>query len=157
VASTIQNNIKPTRRRFLSRLLTLSVALLIVPIKALANTWNKPAFESATLPEAVKSLNITNEIPSTQIEIVAPDKAENGAVVQVEINSHIENTEIIMIFAEKNPTPLIAEYTFSNGALPFVVTRIKMAETCNLKTVIKANHQYFTANKRVEVLENGCG
>jgi sulfur-oxidizing protein SoxY len=152
-----QNNTKPTRRQFLVRFCALGAALLILPLKALASVWNKPAFESATLADAIKNLNIKAEAPSAQIEIIAPDKAENGAVVQVEINSHIANTESITIFSEKNPTPLVAQYTFSNGALPYVVTRIKMAETCDLKAVIKANNQYFTASKRVEVLENGCG
>lgn len=139
------------------RLCALSAAMVMLPIKAFASVWNKSAFESATLTEAVNHLNIQAETASTQIEIIAPDKAENGAVVQVEINSHIANTESITILSEKNPTPLVAQYTFSNGALPYVVTRIKMAETCDLKAVIKANNQYFSASKRVEVLENGCG
>jgi sulfur-oxidizing protein SoxY len=152
-----QHNAKPARRQFLVRFCAFGAALLILPIKAWANVWNKPAFESATLPDAIKNLNIKAETPSTLIEIIAPDKAENGAVVQIEIHSHIANTDSIMIFSEKNPTPLVAQYTFSNGALPYVVTRIKMAETCDLKAVIKANNQYFTASKRVEVLENGCG
>lgn len=153
----IQNNIQHTRRQFLGRICALSVAMLLLPMKALANVWNKSAFDSVTLAEATKNLNINAESQSSQIEIIAPDKAENGAVVQVEINSHIANTESIALFSEKNPTPFVAEYVFSIGALPYVVTRIKMAETCDLKVVVKANNQYFTASKRVEVLENGCG
>ena len=46
---------------------------------------------------------------------------------------------------------------FSNGAQPFVVTRIKMAETSYIKVVVKAGNQYFSNTKSVEVLENGCG
>jgi sulfur-oxidizing protein SoxY len=52
---------------------------------------------------------------------------------------------------------LIAHFKFSHGADPFVVTRIKMAGTSDVQTVIKADNQYFVAKKRVEVLENGCG
>ena len=66
-------------------------------------------------------------------------------------------TESITILVEKNPTPLIASFLFSNGAEPFVVTRIKMAETSDLKVVVKAGEQYFTNTKNITVLENGCG
>jgi sulfur-oxidizing protein SoxY len=37
------------------------------------------------------------------------------------------------------------------------VTRIKMAETSDIKVVVKAGSQYFTYSKNVVVLENGCG
>jgi sulfur-oxidizing protein SoxY len=46
---------------------------------------------------------------------------------------------------------------FSNGAEPYVVTRIKMAETSDIKIVVKADGRYFTNAKNVVVLENGCG
>jgi len=102
-------------------------------------------------------LNVSEEIPSSDIVIVAPERAENGAVVQIEIRSNIQNTEAIAIFVENNPTPLIANFMFGDGADPFVVTRIKMAETSDLKIVVKAGSQYFTNAKNITVLENGCG
>ena len=142
------------RRDFLLGLVTF-VALL--PVKVLAALWNKAAFESVKITDAARSLNINSEILSADIQIIAPDRAENGAIVQVEVKSNIANTEAIAIFVEKNPTPLIANFMFSNGAEPFVVTRIKMAETSDIKVVVKAGNQYFSNAKNVEVLENGCG
>lgn len=142
------------RRDFLLGLVTF-VALL--PIKVLAALWNKAAFESVKITDAARNLNINAEILSADIQITAPDRAENGAIVQVEVKSNIANTEAIAIFVEKNPTPLIANFMFSNGAEPFVVTRIKMAETADIKVVVKAGNQYFSNAKNVEVLENGCG
>ena len=47
--------------------------------------------------------------------------------------------------------------SFSNGALPFVITRIKMAEDSDVKVIVKADEKFFTASKKVVVLENGCG
>jgi predicted secreted protein len=32
-----------------------------------------------------------------------------------------------------------------------------MAETSDVQAVVKVGNQYFSAKKRVEVLENGCG
>jgi len=146
------------RRNFI--LGTLSM-LLLTPLKVLAALWNKSAFEAVKLGDAQKSLHmdsvLSEEVLSNQIFIIAPDRAENGAIVQVEVKSNIANTEAIAILVEQNPTPLIANFMFSNGAEPYVVTRIKMAETADIKVVVKSGSQYFINIKHVVVLENGCG
>lgn len=145
------------RRNFLALLSGALATVLIAPITAFAAIWNKSAFDAVKLAEALKYLNIQLELASPAIVIIAPDKAENGAIVQVEVKSNIANTESIAIFVEKNPTPLIAHVKFSNGAEPFLVTRIKMAETSEIKVVVQAGSQHFTHAKHVIVLENGCG
>ena len=146
------------RRSFLQGLLA---TLLVFPLHAFATLtnmlWNKPAFEATELSKASEGLNITKEIASNDIELIAPDRAENGAIVQVQVTSNIPNTEAITILVEHNPTPLIANFIFANGAEPFVVTRIKMADNSSIKIVVKAGNQYFTTSKEVEVLSNGCG
>lgn len=142
------------RRSFLLGMLTM---IALAPIKVWAALWNRPAFEALKIKDATQYLNVSEEIPSSDIVIVAPERAENGAVVQIEIRSNIQNTEAIAIFVENNPTPLIANFMFGDGAEPFVVTRIKMAETSDLKIVVKAGSQYFTNAKNITVLENGCG
>lgn len=135
--------------------------LITLPLQTFAElmrlTWHKNAFEATKIEDVTQRLIIGNEIISRDINLVAPDRAENGAIVQVEITSNIANTEVITVVVEHNPTPLIAEFRLSNGALPFVVTRIKMAESSTIKVVVKANGKYFTASKNVEVLSNGCG
>jgi sulfur-oxidizing protein SoxY len=141
------------RRNFLLGLLSI---IILAPINALAAIWNKAAFEAVKLDDASQILDINGETVSQQIQITAPDRAENGAIVQVEVKSNIANTEAIAILVEKNPTPLIANFMFSNGAEPFVITRIKMAESSDIKVVVKAGNQYFTNSRNVVVLENGC-
>jgi sulfur-oxidizing protein SoxY len=137
-------------------MLGVGAAILWAPIQALAAVWNKAAFEATTSAEAVKGLQVVQEIASKDIEIVAPDFAENGAVVQVEVRIRIANTEAIAILVDKNPTPLIANFMFANGAEPAVVTRIKMAKTSNVQVIVKVGEQYFTASKMVEVSLSGC-
>ena len=89
---------------------------LLLPLRAVAAIWNKSAFDATKLHEAEKSMAINGEIPSKDIDIIAPDRAENGAIVQLEVTSHIPNTEAIAVFVEKNPTALIGNFMFSNGA-----------------------------------------
>jgi sulfur-oxidizing protein SoxY len=149
------NNIN--RRRFLGVILASSASALLLPLRAMAAIWNKAAFEAGQLDKAQKDLGVSGETLSKEIEIIAPDRAENGAIVQLEVTSRIPNTEAIAIFVEKNPTALIGNYIFTNGALPHIVTRIKMAETSDIKIVVKAGNQYYSNAKNVVVLENGCG
>jgi thiosulfate oxidation carrier complex protein SoxZ len=144
------------RRDFLN-LTVLGLPFLIWPLSALAAVWNRTAFEANKLTEAQNGLQINDEIPSDKIEIIAPARAENGAIVQLEINSKLANTEAIAIFVEKNPTALIANFMLGENTQGKLVTRIKMAETSDVKVVVKAGGRYYTANKLVTVMENGCG
>lgn len=144
------------RRDFLS-CLGITASLLMLPLTVLAAVWNRVAFDAEKLSEAEKGLEINGEITSSNISVIAPDRAENGAIVQVEIVANIPNVEAIAIFVEKNPTPLIANVMLASGAQAKLVTRIKMAETSDIKVIVKADGKYFTARKNVQVLENGCG
>lgn len=145
------------RRIFLNCVAIGLGSAILLPLRALAAVWNKAAFEAEKLPEAQAGLEINGEIPSDKIEIIAPARAENGAIVQVEITSNIADTTAIAIFVEKNPTALIGNFMFSNGAQGKLVTRIKMAETSDIKVVVQAAGKYYSASKRVLVMENGCG
>ncbi len=149
-------SINSKRRVFLGVLLAATASALLLPLRAVAAIWNKAAFDATKLEEATKNLGINAEIPSKDIEIIAPDRAENGAIVQIEVTSRISNTEAIAVFVEKNPTALIGNFMFSNGALPQIVTRIKMAETSDIKIIVKVGNQYYSNAKNVVVLESGC-
>lgn len=141
------------RRAFMQSL----IGLMLLPINAIAAAWNKAAFEASTLQQATEGLSILAEIPSNQLTLIAPDKAENGAVVQVEIISQLPNTEALALFVAENPTPLITNVMFAAGAQPKLVTRIKMAQTSQVKLVAKVGDRYFVTSKQVVVLEDGCG
>jgi sulfur-oxidizing protein SoxY len=144
------------RREFMVAFLSGVGTMLLMPLQALAAVWNREAFEATKLPETLKGLQADDQSASDQIEITAPERAENGAVVQVEVVSRIPNTEAIALLVDKNPTPLIANFMFSNGAEPYVVTRIKMAESSDVHAIVKAGDRYYEAKRYVEVLENGC-
>ena len=145
------------RREMLKSCAAALSLVLLVPLKAFAAAWNRKAVEADKVESAMEGLGIKSDEASPDIEIVAPQLAENGAIIQIEVTSRIPHTEAIAIIAEKNPTPLIANFLFSSDADPFVILRIKMAETADLKVVVKAGDQYFSASRRVEVAIGGCG
>jgi len=109
------------------------------------------------MADALKSIGATASIESKDILIKAPEIAENGAVVPMEVVSRIPNTEFIAILAEKNPFPLIGTFDLMNGAEGFVSTRIKMGQTSLVKAIVRADGKIYSATKEVKVTIGGCG
>ena len=153
----------PLRRTFLKgtgAAGTVAVALaagLLKPGQVLAAEWNKAAFDAHGIIDALKGIGAGGAAESKDIAIKAPDIAENGAVVPVEITSKIPGTEQISIVVEKNDRPLIAVFNLLNGAEGFVSTRIKMSQTSAVKIIVKAGGKMYTASKEVKVTIGGCG
>ena len=138
---------------------TVAVAVaagLLKPTQALA-AWNKAAFEAKNVGDAMKGLGVSAPADSKDIAIKAPDIAENGAVVPVEITSNIPGTTGIAIFAEKNASPLIASFTLSGGTEGYISTRIKLGQTSLVRAVVQAGGKSYTAAKEVKVTIGGCG
>ena len=139
---------------------TVAVAVaagLLKPTEVLAAEWNNAAFDAKGVPDALKVLNATGAADSKDILIKAPDIAENGAVVPVEVTSKIAGTSSIAILVEKNAAPLTADFDLANGADGYVSTRIKMGQTSNVRVVVKAGGKSYTAVKEVKVTIGGCG
>jgi sulfur-oxidizing protein SoxY len=149
-----------TRRTVVSRIVTLSaIAMtgLLKPLHALAAEWNKVAFDAKTLPEALKGAGVQNAVESKDIVIRAPDIAENSAVVPIEVTCKIPGAQMISLFADKNPQPLIAQFAIAEGVEPYISTRIKMGDTGNIRVVVLAAGKHYTATKEVKVTIGGCG
>ena len=130
---------------------------LVRPGDALAQQWNKTAFETKSLADTVKALGGSGSTESARIQISAPDIAENGAVVPITVESGIARTQTIAILIEKNPNTLSANFEIPEGTDPFVNTRVKMAETSNVYALVKADGKYFHAVKEIKVTLGGCG
>src|SRR5262245_61201305 len=132
-------------------------ALPAQPFAALAAAWNKDAFAAKTPQEALKGIGAGDAAASKDLVIEAPQIAENGAVVPVEISSSIPGTTSIAVIIEKNPFPLAAQFDFENGALPYVKLNIKMNETSDVRAVATAGGKRFVATKEIKVTIGGCG
>ncbi len=130
---------------------------VLIPTRVLAAEWNKSAFEAKDLASALKSLGASAAADSKDILFRAPDIAENGAVVPIDIVSNIPNTTSIAVLVEKNPNALAAYFDFANGAVPDVSVRLKLAQTSMVKAVVKADGKFYTVQKEVKVTVGGCG
>ncbi len=149
------------RRRTLLRAAgALAVALasgLLTPVRALAGAWNQSGFASKAVADALKSIDATTSVESPDILIKAPEIAENGAIVPIEVVSRIPNTRFIAILAEKNPFPLVGTFDLRNGAEGFVSTRVKLGESSLVRVIVKDDQKVYSASREVKVTIGGCG
>jgi sulfur-oxidizing protein SoxY len=152
------------RRKFLKG--SVSAALLspliagglLIPTRVLAAEWNKNAFTVRNISDALKAYGSGNAAESRDIVINAPEIAENGAKVEVEITSNIANTRSLAIFADKNPMPLSSAFEFSGPVLPYVKAQLKMAETMRIRAVVKTMEgKSHVAFREIKVTLGGCG
>ncbi|MDH4274345.1 MAG: thiosulfate oxidation carrier protein SoxY [Gammaproteobacteria bacterium] len=130
---------------------------LLQPRAAIA-AWSEKAFSAKKVDEAIAGLfgnGATKE--SGEIKLVAPDIAENGAVVPISVTTSLKNVETISILVEKNPAPLACSFNFSGPLEGYVSTRIKMGETSDVYAVVKAGGQVYSTKKTVKVTIGGCG
>jgi sulfur-oxidizing protein SoxY len=126
------------------------------PLAALA-AWNQEAFGAKSAADALKSLGASNAAPSKDLVIEAPQIAENGAVVPIEITSNLPGTTSIAVVIEKNPFPLAGKFEFKEGALPFVKLNVKMGETSDVRVIAEAGGRHYAATKEIKVTIGGCG
>lgn len=138
----------------------LAVALaagLLRPSALLAAERNKGAFEAKSIADALKSLGAADASESADIVIKAPDVAENGTVVPVEVTTRIAGAESIALLAEKNPFPLMAYVELANGSEGYISARIKMGQSSVVKAVVKAGGKSYVAGREIKVTIGGCG
>jgi thiosulfate oxidation carrier complex protein SoxZ len=148
------------RRSVLKGLLGLAtLPFWMVIQKVQAATWFAQAFDAKQTSDVLAALQATAVPVSKDIQIEAPQKAENGAVVQVEISSNQPAGSIssLRLLADANPTPLIASFELGKQVLPKLVTRIKLAQSGDLIALAQQNSGQFQQQRRsVIVLEDGC-
>ena len=131
---------------------------LLLPGRVIAAEWNRNAFTARSIADALKAHGSSNASESREILINAPEIAENGAKVEVEITSNVPNTRSIALFADKNPMPLCTQIDFTPPALPYARAQIKLAETTRLRVVAKtSDNKTHIAFREVKVTLGGCG
>lgn len=134
----------------------LAAAGLITPGQARAE-WNKAAFDAKTVEETLKALGAGTPANSADVQLTAPDIAENGAVVPVGVASSLPNVSMVAILIEKNPNALAASFMLPEGTEANVQTRVKMGQTSNIYALVKSDGKFFMATKEIKVTLGGCG
>lgn len=152
------------RRRFLSNTLAVSATgiaissgLISPSLVFAAEEPNTNPFAAKTLDEVLKMINAVDAKPSTDVQIKAPEIAENGAVVPLTVSSSMEGVTGISIVVANNPTPLAATFTLPEGTKAEVSTRIKMAKTSEVIALVQTKDGLFSAKQEIKVTIGGCG
>jgi len=150
------------RRKFLGLSLGLGVAAVMLPSTMSAVNFRetkKGAFEGAnshTVEDSMKELFGTSKTTVGKVKLKAPDIAENGAVVPLQVSSKLVG-KTVAIFQDANPESLVAVYTVpANGIINYKL-RIKMAKTGTVTAVVQDGNTLFSASKMVKVTAGGCG
>ncbi|WP_295007838.1 thiosulfate oxidation carrier protein SoxY [uncultured Dechloromonas sp.] len=131
---------------------------LLTPSRVLAADWNRPAFTARNVGDALKAYGSANAAESRDILINAPEIAENGAKVEIEITSNIANTRNLAVFADKNPMPLCSSIEFSGPVLPYLREQIKLSETTRIRVVARTGEgKFHVAFREIKVTLGGCG
>lgn len=140
--------------------LGLAVAAgLIKPqeVFAAAPGYNEKAFSAKSMDDLMKALGGKAPKESNAITVIAPDIAENGAVVPVGASSTLPNTTEVALLVSNNPSILAAHFALPAGTDSKVNTRVKMGRSSDVYALVKADGQYYFAKKEVKVTLGGCG
>lgn len=135
----------------------VAVPSLIVSRKAYA-AWPEKSFDIRDLTESVSSVyGHSNLEESSKVKLKAPEIAENGAIVPINVSTTLDNVESIMIFVENNPQPLSSGYKLTSLSEPSIGTRLKMGKTSNVMAAVKSGDKVYTSTQEVKVTIGGCG
>ena len=85
---------------------------LLKPQAALAANSRRAAFEAPTALDALRLLGAGAAEQNVALTIRAPEIAENGAAVPIEGISTIADTTSLSVLVDKNPFPLIVQFSF---------------------------------------------
>lgn len=142
------------RRRLLKGLLLLPILAGRQPALAV----DKPGPGTLRSAEAVlRVLGIGAWQASGELALNVADVAENGALVAVEASSTLPDVRRLVLVAERNPYPLIADFRFEPGAWPSLEARIKLAESSHVAVYAQTAERWLQTRKFVRVIAGGCG
>lgn len=132
------------------------IALGLVTQQQAMAAVDRASFDVKTLADAFKALGGA-PTASDKVSVIAPDIAENGAVVPVGASSSLPNTTEMFLIVEKNPTPLAVGFEIPAGTEASVQTRLKMGQSTDVYAVVKADGKLYMAKKETKVTLGGCG
>ena len=116
-----------------------------------------PIRVSAAVDDAIAAFTGGAEVGTGDISLTAPEIAENGNTVPIEVSS--EAAVEILILATGNPTPGVATFKFGKlSASRAASTRIRLAGTQDVVAIAKLEDGSFVqASSAVKVTIGGCG
>ncbi|WP_411892734.1 thiosulfate oxidation carrier protein SoxY [Yoonia sp. SDW83-1] len=116
-----------------------------------------PVRTFAAVEDEIAAFTGGAEIGSDGITLIAPEIAENGNTVPIEVDA--PGAEAIIVFAAGNPTPSVATFTFGAlAASQSAATRIRLAGTQDVIAIARMpDGSFVQASQEVKVTIGGCG
>ncbi|HEY6896119.1 MAG TPA: thiosulfate oxidation carrier protein SoxY [Rhodocyclaceae bacterium] len=114
-------------------------------------------FEARTLDQAFALLGAEAPQVSDQVVIVSNDTAENGDAVPVGIRSLLPKSDLLALFVDTNPNPLVACYEISEPMLPEVNMRVRMGASAKLVALVRAEGRWYRTSKEIKYISGSCG
>ncbi len=116
-----------------------------------------PLRASAAGEDAIAAFTGGAEVGEGDIKLTAPEIAENGNTVPIEVSS--DSASEILVLALGNPTPAVATFKFGPlAASRSASTRIRLAGTQDVVAIAKLEDGSFVkASTTVKVTIGGCG
>ena len=150
------------RRNFIKNSMLFAGSLVAVPSLIISGkayaAWPEKSFDIKDLTESVSSVyGHSNLEESSKVKLKAPEIAENGAIVPINVSTTLDNVESIMIFVENNPQPLSSGYKLTSLSEPSIGTRLKMGKSSNVMAAVKSGDKVYTSTQEVKVTIGGCG
>ena len=122
-----------------------------------ARAWPQAAFHAEALDAAIAELFGERDVhDSAQITLTAPDVAENGRVVPVEVAADLPGVETITLLSDGNPYPLLARAHLTPAVAPRLSIRVKLGQSANLMALVEADGTLYRATRAVKVTAGGC-
>ena len=94
---------------------------------------------------------------SPQVVLTAPDVSENGAAVEIGVQSLLPQTTHIYLVVEKNPMPLAAAFDVVPGTEASIQTFLKMGQSSPVVAIVRADGRLYMASKETRVTLGACG
>lgn len=88
---------------------------------------------------------------SEQIVLKAPALQINGALVPITVETSLANVSSITLLTNTPVEPQVASFSFPLQNARIVSTRIKLAQSSDVWSLVKAGERYFLSEKRVEL------
>ena len=112
----------------------------------------------ATVADLARALGGQAPQEHKAVTLVAPEMAENGGAVPMQLACSLPGLRRLAVMVEKNPVPLAALFEFGEGAETNVNTRLKMAQTSAVYVVaLMADGRVFYTQREIKVTLGGCG
>ena len=147
-----------TRRKFIQSAAAYGVAACAFISSSAFAKWPSNLFATEKKDDLLKDLFGDAIIEnSTQVNIKAPEIAENGAVVPITVQANLPKVESVSILVDKNPRPLAAQFVMKPADNSAISTRLKLAETSSVTAIVKADGKLYSATKQIKVTIGGCG